>query len=537
MNPATGTLAKQYRVLSKLGEGGMAHVYLAMSQGLAGFSKLVVLKILKQELATKPELRDGFLREARVSARMGHPNVVAVNAVEEHEGVPVIVMEYLQGQPLSAIQRRLQAVPLYIQLRILSDSLSGLHYAHELADFDGKKLNLVHRDFTPQNIFVTFDGSVKVLDFGIAQVTRQSSDLRRDVVKGKLRYMAPEQMMAAPLDRRTDVFAAGIMLCEAATHRRFWGELADSEVVKRVLSGAIPAPSSIDPACPYELDAMCRKALAFDRNERYGTVAELQQELEAFISSKLKRVSSQELGRQLSLWFEKEQKDAVDVIESTLSDERYVSWSSISVARPESNRSNTPPAAVAQAILPNTAQADTAGKSRRRRITWVMQVVVIAALSIGISSYFRAVKLQPSALPPTVVPVFAVSITAFPTTAQLFIDGVPAGRNPFTQNIRAGDASWHVVRAQAPGFRAVEQRHQFNRNIDLVLALETEDPVNVGTATTSNLEVRPSARVLKAATASVVAPNKRAPKVKPPSCSPPFTYDAQGLKHFKPECM
>ncbi|HMA95660.1 MAG TPA: serine/threonine-protein kinase, partial [Polyangiaceae bacterium] len=175
---ATST-SRKYRVLTELGCGGMGRVYLAVHQGLAGFNKLVVLKVLRNDLATSSESRDSFLREARVSARMSHPNVVAVNEVEERDGVPIIVMEYLQGQPVSSLLRRLNArVPRSALLRVLSDSLSGLHYAHELTDFDGSPLRLVHRDFTPQNIFVTYDGSVKVLDFGIAQVTRAKAHSR-----------------------------------------------------------------------------------------------------------------------------------------------------------------------------------------------------------------------------------------------------------------------------------------------------------------------------------------------------------------------
>jgi serine/threonine-protein kinase len=532
-------LSKHYRVLSKLGEGGMAHVYLAISQGMAGFSKLVVLKILKQELAKNPELRDGFLREARVSARMGHPNVVAVNAVEEHAGVPVIVMEYLQGQSLSAIQRRFHCqVPLAFHLRILSDSLSGLHYAHELTDFDGKKLNLVHRDFTPQNVFVTYDGSVKVLDFGIAQVTRQPSDAKRDIVKGKLRYMAPEQIVADPLDRRADVFAAGILLSEAVTGRRFWGDLSDAEVVKRILARNIPSPRDLDPSCPIELDRICRSALMFERESRYPTIAALQQELEAFIAARSTRVSTQELGRELSSWFERERHDAVEVIESTLSDERYVSWTSIPLSHQESTRSHTPPAAIAE---PATVLDRKSWYARQqhgsRRMLLAVPTVALTVISLVAALRYQSNVAQPaSAVSSVLAPASArvkVSVTAMPSTARIFLDDDPVGQNPFVREVDV-DSNLHVLRVRAPGFRSVEQRHPFDKNFELVVQLEAEDLA----APAVDAKPRPERAVAAAprpAAVPLVAKRDKPPAR--PACSPPFSIDSHGFKHFKPECM
>ena len=325
LNEISATSSGKYRVLSKLGEGGMAQVYLAISQGLAGFSKLVVLKVLKSELASEPEYRNGFLREARLCARMNHPNVVAVNEVEMLDGLPVIVMEHLQGQPLSSVLRRMLGKgALGVQLRILVESLSGLHYAHELRDFDGTPLRLVHRDFNPQNIFVTYDGQVKVLDFGIAQATRSSLHRASDSVQGKLRYMAPEQVTLVALDRRTDVFAAGVILCELITGHRFWGELNDASIVRNLKAGEIPTPRSTTPSCPDELERICATALALRRSHRYQTVAEMQRELEAYLDAHTQRVSSQDIGHRLATWFAAEKEEAQQFLESNLSNDSYI---------------------------------------------------------------------------------------------------------------------------------------------------------------------------------------------------------------------
>ncbi len=215
----------RFRVIAEVGEGGMAKVYLAVARGFSGFNKLVVLKSLRSNLASDRACVDMFLHEARLAARLNHPNVVQTYEVIEEDGRPVMVMEYLEGQPLSQIAVRAQAdkrFTLSMRLHVLCDVLAGLHYAHELRDFDGTALDLVHRDVSPQNIFVTFEGQVKLLDFGIAKVVHTSAPAETDagVLKGKVLYMAPEQIAGEALDRRADIFAVGVMLWEALAGER-----------------------------------------------------------------------------------------------------------------------------------------------------------------------------------------------------------------------------------------------------------------------------------------------------------------------------
>ena len=182
-----------------------------------------------------------FLEEARISARLAHPNIVHVFEVGEHEGCPCIVMEYLEGQPLSSmLVRAPEKPPLPLHLHVLAKALAGLHAAHELRDYDGTSLKLVHRDVSPHNVFVLFDGQVKVLDFGIAKAAGSEIETRTGSPKGKIRYMSPEQLIRDPLDRRADVFSVGVLMWEALVRRRMWGEMEEGEVTRALLNRKIP---------------------------------------------------------------------------------------------------------------------------------------------------------------------------------------------------------------------------------------------------------------------------------------------------------
>jgi serine/threonine protein kinase len=184
-------------------------VLLAVVTGLQGFKKLVVIKRLHQSLVEQPVMRELFLQEARLAARLNHPNVVQTNDVGELDGRPFLSMEYLEGQPLRHLVRHWSG-DARLAARIISDALAGLHHAHELCDFDGTPLNLVHGDLSPQNIFLTYDGVVKIVDFGIAKTAKLATKTEVGVFKGKFAYMAPEQLADAEIDRRVDLFVIGI---------------------------------------------------------------------------------------------------------------------------------------------------------------------------------------------------------------------------------------------------------------------------------------------------------------------------------------
>jgi eukaryotic-like serine/threonine-protein kinase len=216
---ALGSYIGKYRVIAELGRGGMANVYLTVAQGPVGVQKLVALKVLRASVATEPETLAMFLDEARLAAQLNHANIVKTYEVGSEGGRHIIVMEYLEGQTLSAVLRKAKSagapLPLPIFLRVILSVLDGLHYAHELTAYDGSPLQLVHRDVSPQNVFLTYDGQIKVVDFGIAKAATSESRTATGVIKGKLSYMAPEQMVASGIDRRADVYSVGCVLWAA----------------------------------------------------------------------------------------------------------------------------------------------------------------------------------------------------------------------------------------------------------------------------------------------------------------------------------
>jgi serine/threonine-protein kinase len=266
-------VAGRYRLLATLGRGGMADVYLGAAAGPAGFNKLVVIKKLRDG-TDDPSLVEMFLDEARLAARLNHPNIVHTYEVDETPEGYLLVMEYLEGQSLRRLSRALRKengrVDPVLAAHLVSEMLEGLHYVHEMRDYDGSPLGIVHRDISPQNVFVTYDGTVKVLDFGIAKGALNVTDTQSGVLKGKVSYMAPEQISGAPLDRRADIFSAGVVLWELLTGEKlFKGDMM--EALRSVVSLPIEPPSTLIGGIPPELDRIVLTALAREPEDRFVT--------------------------------------------------------------------------------------------------------------------------------------------------------------------------------------------------------------------------------------------------------------------------
>jgi len=297
--PGASNERRTYRRIAELGRGGMATVHLAAMQGSHGVTKLVVVKELRPELAVNDEFVVMFFDEARLAARLNHPNIVQSYEVGEENGRQFIVMEYLEGQPLHRVWNKLQAagaMTLAVNLQVIHDVLAGLEYAHELADFNGSHLKIVHRDVSPHNVFVTYTGDVKVVDFGIAKAADSSTQTRVGTLKGKLTYMPPEQAMGEPVDRRADLFAAGVLLWESSAGRRLWQGLNDGAIMRALMTGEIPSLLSVNPQLPPRLDEIVSKALAPKRDNRYATAREFQADVEALMHEIGARPSRRELG-------------------------------------------------------------------------------------------------------------------------------------------------------------------------------------------------------------------------------------------------
>jgi serine/threonine-protein kinase len=286
-NPGSGVIKPQwlgrYEVLDEIAQGGMATVYLGRARGAANFERLVAVKVCLPHLRGDEEFAGMFLDEARLAARIHHPNVVATLDVGDEEAL-YLVMEYIEGDKLSTLIKRAsikqQRIPLGVTARIMIDALSGLHAAHELKDSLGEPLQLVHRDVSPHNVLVGVDGIARISVFGIAKAVARATVTREGSLKGKMSYMAPEQLAGKPVDRRADIYAAGVVLWECLAGRRLFRADSEVETFNLVLQNKILRPSTLWPEVPPELDEIVLRALSLDPEQRFATAAEFAEALE-----------------------------------------------------------------------------------------------------------------------------------------------------------------------------------------------------------------------------------------------------------------
>lgn len=282
----------RYEVLNHLATGGMAQIYLARQTGLGEFERYVVLKTILRERASDQRFITMFLDEAKLAATLNHQNIAQVYEVDQANGQYYMAMEYVHGENaraiLEATLQRGWTIPLELALMTLTGAAAGLHHAHERTGKQGQPLNIVHRDVSPANIMVGYDGSVKVLDFGIAKAEERATKTVGGTIKGKYGYMSPEQCKGKPIDRRSDIFALGICLYELTTLRRAFKGSDDFETMKRIVSGDVLLPSVVVPGYPRELEAIILTAMANDPNARFQTAQEMIEALDAFaVRSKL----------------------------------------------------------------------------------------------------------------------------------------------------------------------------------------------------------------------------------------------------------
>jgi serine/threonine-protein kinase len=285
-SPGVETFGR-YELLKKLAAGGMGQVYLARQKGPVGFQKLLVVKRLLPHLSEDDDFIQMFLDEARIAALLNHPNIAQIYDLGEVDGIYYIAMEYVHGEAIAevnkrAIQRK-GAMPLALKCRVISDAAAGLDAAHHARSPSGRKLALIHRDVSPQNVLVGFNGSVKLIDFGVAKATGKLSQTTAGQIKGKHAYMSPEQAKGEPLDHRSDVFGLGTVFYELLTGTRLFKRETELATLKAVVSAKIPAPSETAPAIPKTLDAVVLKALARNRDERYATAGDMQLAIEDFL--------------------------------------------------------------------------------------------------------------------------------------------------------------------------------------------------------------------------------------------------------------
>ena len=287
----------------------MAELFLARARGIEGFETLVAVKRILPQLAVNGEFVRMFLDEARLAAQLRHPNIAQVYDIGKEAGAHFFVMEYVAGHDLRDVLTaagRAGGLPLEHALTIVAGVAAGLHHAHEHTGPDGKTLGIVHRDLSPRNVLCSFTGAVKLVDFGIAKVRNRQTDTRDGTLKGKLAYMSPEQCRAEPLDRRSDIFALGLLLYELTTGQRAFDEDLEYRLINLVAAGSVVAPSARVRGYPKELEPIVMKALQPARADRYATAEELQLDLESYAQKAHLALSTANLRRYMRALFPEE---------------------------------------------------------------------------------------------------------------------------------------------------------------------------------------------------------------------------------------
>jgi serine/threonine protein kinase len=342
-----GRALGKYEILRKLATGGMAELYLARARGVAGFEKTVVLKRILPHVAADETFVQMFLDEARLAATLQHPNIADVYDVGEIDGTPFFTMEYIHGQDVRSIRvatrKRDEQVPMAIALAVVHGTAAALDYAHARTGPDGQPLELVHRDVSPSNIVVSYDGAIKLLDFGIARAASHQHKTQIGTLKGKTPYMSPEQCRAQRLDRRSDLFSLGTLMFELTVGRRPFRGDTDFTIMEQIVCGEAPRPSTFVRGYPADLEAIVMKLLARDVAARYQSGEELLHDLEELVSRHGLWVSARQLGKYMRLLF----ASRIEAWERAASDGLTLSEHVAETITSESQRSErvTPPSA------------------------------------------------------------------------------------------------------------------------------------------------------------------------------------------------
>jgi serine/threonine protein kinase len=416
----------RYAPIARLDAGGMADVFLTLAHGHMGVSKLAVVKRLRNP---SDEMQiQMFLDEARLSARFAHANIVHTYEVGESRGAYFIAMEYLEGQPLSnllkVLTERGQGLPEPFVVFIATEVLKGLHYAHQFCDFDGTPLNVVHRDVSPHNLFLTYAGEVKLLDFGIAKATLNSTRTEEGILKGTVRYMAPELALQADFDRRADIFAFGVVLWEMLAQRPLFSGTTVS-ILTRLASEDIPSVRSVRASVSPALDAIVFKATRRDRADRYATAEQMRLDLAAYARGRDDGASEIELESLMNDTFAQTRDEVRSRLKAYISAVSSEPQASVPAGFSATGNLPTLPLAMAGTV---SELAPPKGHGMRRVLALVL-AVVLPVVGVGVVVALRLVpdgrEQKPAAatLAPPEIPVASAPAPAPPPPAET----VPVG--------------------------------------------------------------------------------------------------------------
>jgi serine/threonine protein kinase len=383
----------RYELLLPIAAGGMAMVWAARVKGTRGFQKIVAVKTMLSKLTEDEQFEQMFLDEASLASQIRHPNVVEISDLGEQDGVLYLAMEWIDGVPLNLLMKTAKpagGVPLPIAVRIVMNACAGLHAAHELRDAKGQLIGLVHRDVSPQNILVTYDGVSKVVDFGVAKATAMGGGATvAGQLKGKVSYMAPEQVRGEAIDRRVDVFAMGIVLYALTTGKHPFRRETEAATMYTIASDEVViAPRKFLPSYPQSLEAVVLKALAKNANERYASASEMQRALDQCFPVAERVNTDEDVGVFIGKLFGKRREESrVALAEALALADKQGPRVAAEPLNPMtqsqlSEVGSTPSALVADNTYTSVGTPDVAVRARRTRVLWLSIVGALIALGL-----------------------------------------------------------------------------------------------------------------------------------------------------------
>ncbi len=486
----------KYLLLERIAVGGMAEIFVAKAFGAEGFERLLAIKKILPTMGEDAEFIRMFVDEARIAVQLAHPNIVHVLELGRHEGTLFIAMEYISGRDLRQLmerfRKRQQPVPAPQACFIVAEVCEALDYAHRKRDANGRPLAIVHRDVSPQNVLVTFEGGVKLIDFGIAKAESRLQKTQSGILKGKFSYMSPEQVKGLPVDGRSDVFACGVLLWELLAGEKLFSGDSDFAILERIRQGVIPPLRG----CPDELEKVVDKALANDPAERYPSASALHDDLRRFTLQSGNVFGARQLAEWLRDELRREWEDEQQRVrrwlqvatpsleahelptmkigdEELLAAEKELQTRRLAVhdAAPVFDVSDERTVAPRQKRNAALSRPERVRSSLLRKIAYALVPVTVAVAGVLWAVVSLGDGIRPGKLVVTALP---------PVAADLVIDGRPSGQvPPFVRTLPAGK---HHVEVRAEGYRpftTVVEVPAGGRPLELTARLVAEGPLQV----------------------------------------------------------
>jgi len=446
----------------------MAEVYLARMSGVAGFTKPVALKLILPHLAADSMFIKMFLDEARLAVSLSHDHIAQILDLGEKEGRYYIAMEFAHGRDLQQITSKTRKtgrlLPLPYAAKIISQIAEGLYYAHTKSNTLGQSLGIVHRDVSPHNVILTFDGTAKLIDFGVAKARISFQEEEEGILKGKFSYMSPEQIRGMPVDPRSDIFALGIVLWEICTGAKLYRESSELLTMEAILRKPVPKPREMRGDMPPDLEAIILKALAKRAVDRFQNAQEMHQALEGYLGRSGWTVGSPHLAEFMKKLFPDEYQETrlllaeeqkkVEVEQKTTREE-FVPWEPYEHQQRQEGRSQAPGVhqTPQRPMTPRPGIPSPPPRRQRSGITWVLVILLLLLIAGGGFILYRMYSEQPAPGPAKPAESGTLLIESEPEGAAVSINGKPEGETPVAvRNLPFGEEL--TVRLELDGYQA-----------------------------------------------------------------------------------